>query len=419
MKNNEKPNDPSLSKPPYGKTIEELIERKRKNLEAIFDAVPVSLLLIDENLIVVRVNDTFRRLVGKDYTEIINKPPGDAFDCQTITAEKKPCGTGESCSKCILTQNIRKVLDTFQPLNKIEFQSQNHFQHGNMKPWFVLSVEPVTIEDRKYVVVCLNDITERKLAEEKLVETMNIKSQFISTVSHELRTPLAAVKHGLDIVLEGEAGRVNKKQKQFLELSKRNVDRLHMFVNDVLDFQKFESGKMEFNFAPGDLGQTAKEAAETMALAAKKAGVEMSVKIKSGSCPAVFDHNKIIQLITNLLSNAIKFTPPGGKITLAVQPQNDEVIITVSDTGMGIPKEDLPRIFQRFYRVRRPGREIQGTGLGLSIIAKIIINHSGRIMVDSEPDKGTTFTIYLPQNPPQDLNRLDDTSDEIIENTIS
>jgi signal transduction histidine kinase len=419
MKNNERPNGilpPTLLR---SETIEDLIEHKRKNLEAIFDAVPVSLLLVDKNLIVIRVNDAARKLVGKDYNEIINKSPGDAFDCKTIAIEKKTCGTGQYCKKCPLMQNIKKVFRTSQPVNELEFRSETFFQNRNTKPWFALSIEPVTIEGQKHVVVCLNDITERKLAEEKLAETMEMKSQFISTVSHELRTPLSAVKEGLNIVLEGVVGKVNAKQKQFLELSKRNVDRLNALVSDVLDFQKLESGKMEFNFAAGDLAQTVKEAAEPMTLAAKKAKVDMSVEIKPDDCRAVFDHNKIIQLITNLLSNAIKFTPSGGKITLAVQPQNDEIVITVSDTGMGIPKKDLPKIFQKFYRVKRQGKEIAGTGLGLSIIAQIVINHSGRILVDSEPDKGTTFTVCLPKNPPQDTNKLDIARDETIEKTIS
>lgn len=405
MKNSEKPNDILSPKPLRSETIESLIERKRKNLEAIFDAVPVNLLLVDEDLIVVRVNDTTRKLVGKDYTEIINKPLGQALYCKIVTVEKKTCGSGELCKKCPLRQNVQKVLDSSQPVNEFEFQSETHFQNRNVKPWFVLSIEPVTIEGKKYVVVCLNDITERKLAEGKLVETMEMKSQFISTVSHELRTPLAAVKEGLDIVLQGEAGRLNKKQKQFLEISTRNVDRLNSLVNDVLDFQKLESGKMKFNFAPADLGQVVTEAAESMTLVAKKADVNMSVEIKPGIYHAVFDHDKIIQLITNLLSNAIKFTPSGGKISLVLQPQSDEIIITVSDTGLGIPKEDLPKIFQRFYRVKRPGKQIAGTGLGLPIIAQIVLNHGGRILVDSQPDIETTFTICLPKNPPKNTNK--------------
>ena len=398
--------------------LESLIERKRKNLEAIFDAVPVGLLLVDEDLVVVRVNDAIRKLVGKEFTEIINKPLGQALSCENITIEKKLCGTGDYCQKCPLRQNVLKAFQTSQSVNGIELQSETHFRNRSVKPWFALNVELVVIDDKRYAVVCLNDITERKLAEEKLAETMAMKQQFISTVSHELRTPLTAIREGINIVLEGVAGRVKKKQKEFLELSKRNVDRLSMLINDVLDFQKLESGRMKFDFIKADIIKVAKEAAETMTLMAKKADVSLMVEIEPEICRFMFDRNKIIQVLTNLLSNAIKFTPAGGKVVLKIQQQTDEVVITVSDTGMGIPKDDLSKIFERFYRVRRQGKEIQGTGLGLPIVAQIINCHGGRIMVESELNKGTAFTVLLPQKPPTDLE-LDRNKDEIIEKTIT
>ena len=398
--------------------LESLIERKRKNLEAIFDAVPVGLLLVDEDLVVVRVNDAIRKLVGKEFTEIINKPLGQALSCENITIEKKLCGTGDYCQKCPLRQNVLKAFQTSQSVNGIELQSETHFRNRSVKPWFALNVELVVIDNKRYAVVCLNDITERKLAEEKLAETMAMKQQFISTVSHELRTPLTAIREGINIVLEGVAGRVKKKQKEFLELSKRNVDRLSMLINDVLDFQKLESGRMKFDFIKADIIKVAKEAAETMTLMAKKADVSLMVEIEPEICRFMFDRNKIIQVLTNLLSNAIKFTPAGGKVVLKIQQQTDEVVITVSDTGMGIPKDDLSKIFERFYRVRRQGKEIQGTGLGLPIVAQIINCHGGRIMVESELNKGTAFTVLLPQKPPTDLE-LDRNKDEIIEKTIT
>jgi signal transduction histidine kinase len=383
-------------------SIEELIERKKKNLEAIFDAVPVGLLLVNEDLNVIRVNDATRKLTNKDYNEIINHSLGEALDCTTVRIEKKACGTGKFCETCLLRQNIQKVLKTLEPVHKLEFQSKTHFQNKEQIPWFALSIEPAIIEDRKYAVVCLNDITEKKLAEEKLVETMEIKSQFISTVSHDLRTPLTAIKEGIDIVLEGLTGRVRKKQRKFLELAKRNVDRLSLLINDVLDFQKLDSGGMKFDFVSYNVSDTIRQATEIMTLMAKKNNITLTVDIASDIGDAVFDHNRIIQALINLLSNAIKFTPQDGSVSLEAIRQQNEIVITVSDTGIGIPKEDLSRIFERFYRVKRPDSQIQGTGLGLAIVAQIITRHNGRILVESKPGKGTTFTIHLPVNPVQD-----------------
>lgn len=396
-------------------SVEKLIESKRKNLEAIFDAVPIGLLLVDENLTVIRVNNAVRKMVRKNYTEIINRPIGEALNCSTTAIEGKSCGFGCNCGICPLRQNIQKVFKSSQPAYEIEFQSSTHFRNRQQIPWLAMNIEPVTIEDKKYAVVCLNDITIKKLAEEKLAQTMEMKSQFISTVSHELRTPLAAIKEGLDIVLEGIAGKVKKKQKKFLELAKRNVDRLSMLINDVLDFQKLETGRTKFDFSPHKVAETVREAYETMKLFAQTNKIDLIIKLADDLGEAIFDHNCIIQVLTNLLSNAIKFTPQGGKVNLEVIRQHKEIIITVSDTGMGIPKEDLPKIFERFYRVKRPGKEIQGTGLGLSIVAQIINHHNGRILVESELNKGTTFTVYLPTNPAD----IDISADETLEKTIT
>jgi len=394
-----------------------IIERKGKSLEAIFDAIPVGLMLVDENLVVDRVNDAIRLMIGKDFKNIINKSIGGALGC-SVTTDGKECGTGEYCNLCPLRTNIKNVIETSQPVEELEFQSETFFQKKGEKLWFALTIKPVIVDERKHVVVCLNDITDRKLAEEKLAESMALKQQFISTVSHELRTPLTSIREGLNIVLEGVAGKLKPKQREFLELSKRNVDRLSMLINDVLDFQKLEAGRMRFDFVYSNMAETINEAIETMRLMAKNGKVEMTVKIEPEVGIMLFDHNRIMQVLTNLLSNAIKFTPAGGKVSLCAGLSNDVVFITVSDTGMGIPKEDLKKVFERFYRVKRPGKEIAGTGLGLPIVAQIINNHNGTISVESELNKGTSFTITLPKKGPHDSSPLDVAKDVVLEKTI-
>ncbi|OQA91084.1 MAG: Alkaline phosphatase synthesis sensor protein PhoR [Elusimicrobia bacterium ADurb.Bin231] len=395
-----------------------IIERKGKSLGAIFDAVPVGLMLVDEMLIVNRVNNAIRKKIGRDFKYIINNTIGRALSCKMAVNNNK-CGPGECCSSCPLVANINKVFKTAQAVEDYEFESETFFCQSGDKKWFSLTIKSVVVDEKNHVVVCLNDITDRKLAEEKLAESIEIKQQFISTVSHELRTPLTAIREGLNIVLDGVAGRLKKKQQEFLQLAKRNVDRLSMLINDVLDFQKLDSGKMCFNFKNSDMSLTIKEAAETMKLMANNAKVEMSVKIDPQIGLAVFDHNRIIQVLTNLLSNAIKFTPAGGKVYFSAIRENNVISINVSDTGMGIPKEDLSKIFERFYRVKRPGKEISGTGLGLPIVSQIIARHDGTIFVESELNKGTSFTITLPQNGPNDINILEKDVDQFIEHTIN
>ncbi|MCE5340059.1 MAG: PAS domain-containing sensor histidine kinase [Planctomycetaceae bacterium] len=393
-----------------------IIKLKSKSLEVIFDAVPVGLLLVDDNLNVDRVNEAIRRRIGKSYKEIINNSICDVLNCK-IAADNEKCHDESHCGQCLLKTNINNVFKTSKSVEELEVESKTLFSDKDEKFWFSLTIKPVIVDERKHVVVCINDITARKIAEEKAVESMKLKQQFISTVSHELRTPLTAIREGLNVVLEGVAGKLKSKQREFLELSKRNVDRLSALINDVLDFQKLESGRMSFDFARADMAETIKEAADTMQLMAKNFKVELSVEIEPQVGTAVFDRNKMIQVFTNLLSNSIKFTPAGGKVSIVTKLFNDTVAITVSDNGMGIPKEDLPKVFERFYRVQRPGKEIAGTGLGLPIVAQIVERHNGTISVESELNKGTSFTVSLPLKGPQ--VELDEGKDELLENTIT
>ena len=378
------------------KQMEETIDQKQKNLEAIFDAAPVGMLLVDENMIVKRVNDAVRQMVRAEYSQIINQRLGGALSCINSTHNEKGCGYGPACTACVLRKTVESVLNSERPVHNVEICHVLKVDNKEITPWFCISVEPVTIDGCKHVVIALDEITDRKKAEEKLQETMEIKSQFISTVSHELRTPLECMKEGIAIILDGVVGEINDRQKHFLDIAKRNVDRLAELINDVLDFQKLEAGEMQLNIQESDIDEVVEEVHKTMVSSAKKKGVDFYLQLVDNLPKARFDRDKIIQVLTNLISNAIKFTPEQGKVSVCVQHQRDDLVIRVSDTGMGIPKEALPKIFDRFYRVHRPDQQIQGTGLGLAIVKQIVMKHNGRIEVESEVDKGATFTIFLP-----------------------
>ena len=378
------------------KKLEEVLHRKQKNLEAIFDAVPVGMLLVDENIIVRRVNDAIRQMVGRGYSEIINRRVGGVLCCVNSVLDEKGCGYSPACNVCPLRKMVEDVLDSGQSVHAVEIHPTLKIDNKEITPWLSISAEPTIIDGFKRVVVAIEDITDRKRAEEKLKETMELKSQFISTVSHELRTPLASLKEGVTIVLEQVAGKINDKQRDFLDIAKRNIDRLAEMINDVLDFQKFEAGKMQLNVQENDIKDIVGQVHKTMAPSAKKRQIDFSVKLEDNLPGARFDNDKIIQVLINLVSNAISFTPEHGKISICVQHQDQDLVIRVSDTGMGIPKDDLPKIFERFYRVHRSGKQNPGTGLGLAIVNKIVMMHGGRIEVESELEQGTTFTVFLP-----------------------
>ena len=246
----------------------------------------------------------------------------------------------------------------------------------------------------------LSDLTDAKNRLERetkeLEKVLKIKSDFISTVSHELRTPLAAIKESIAIVLDGVTGNVTESQTEFLNMAKRNVDRLGRLINDILDFQKLESGKMVFNMQKNDMNEVVKETGNTMATLANQKDLEFSLELEENLPQFTFDKDKIIQVLTNLVSNAIKFTDKGG-ISIKTSSKGNGIYVAVHDTGIGIKEEDIPKLFREFEQLEKgEDRKTGGTGLGLAISKKMIEGHDGRIWAVSEYGAGSTFTFFLP-----------------------
>ncbi|MBA7643151.1 Sensor histidine kinase RcsC [subsurface metagenome] len=401
------------------KRLSEILERKQQNLEAIFDAAPVGMLLVDENMIVRRVNSAISQMLHRDYSEIINRRIGDVLGCTNTPRDKKGCGYAPSCATCPLRKTIKTVLDSGQSVHEVEVHLSLKIDNEEVAPWLSVSAEPAIIDGFKRAVVAIDDVTDRKKAEEKLRETMEIKSQFISTVSHELRTPLTCVKEAIAAVLDGLAGKINGKQRNLLDIAKRNIDRLIKLISDVLDFQKLEAGKIKPDIRENSIRQVVEDVHSTMVPLAKKKELGFSIELDDNLPKARFDSGKITQVLTNLVSNAIKFTPERGQVRVCAQHQGQELVIRVSDTGIGIPKEAFLKIFDRFYRVHQRGKQIQGTGLGLAIVKKIVMMHRGRIEVESEVNQGATFTVFLPLNIESLTEVLSPQSDEMLEKSLA
>ncbi len=238
------------------------------------------------------------------------------------------------------------------------------------------------------IVMVLRDVSQQR-------EIDRMKSDFISSVSHELRTPLTSIKAYAETMLE-DRNMSDEIRREFLQIINEESDRLTNLINGILDISKIESGTIEIVRKPINITSVAKRAAESLEHLAGKKKVRLEIDIAEHLPELTGDENKIYSMITNLINNAIKFTPENGTVSVSAKLVNNELVIKVSDTGMGIPKDDLNKIFSRFYRVHRPGKQIQGTGLGLAIVKEIIMRHDGRIDVESEIDKGSTFTVYLP-----------------------
>jgi len=237
---------------------------------------------------------------------------------------------------------------------------------------------------------------KREQAEDNLKRALKIKSEFTSTVSHELKTPLAAIREGVQLVVDGSLGPVNAEQKDCLQIVKGNIERLVRLINDILDFQRLESGRMVFDIKPNDLHALIREVVQTMAFSAQKKGLDLSMRLGSGPLVCLFDRDKIAQVLSNILSNAIKFTEKGS-VVVSVSSRGPHVLVSVEDTGIGIKREDIPKLFQRFAQIQEKGyRKTGGTGLGLVISREIIKHHQGDIWIEPGKHQGAVVCFTLP-----------------------
>jgi signal transduction histidine kinase len=242
-----------------------------------------------------------------------------------------------------------------------------------------------------------------RLAEQnaRLRELDRMKDQFVSSVSHELRTPLTAMVGYLELVLDGEAGDLSDEQERFLEIVNRNCERLNRLVDDILFVARVDAGRLSLERTEVDLVALAATEVESNRAAAERRGVELEFGPHDEALSLWADPTRIGQMLSNLLSNAIKFTPEGGSVSVAVARRGDTAHVEISDTGVGIPEDEVGRLFERFFRAST-AEVAQGTGLGLSIVKSIVEAHGGTISVESSQGSGTTFSIDLPvQAPPE------------------
>ena len=236
---------------------------------------------------------------------------------------------------------------------------------------------------------------EKSLEELKKLDER--KSEILATVSHELRTPLTSIKGALSIIategrLEGEMPR------EFLEIAQQNTERLIRLIGSLMDLVRIEAGRLVLELKPVDMTRAIRLSWEGLQGIARQKGIEVEIVLPEGLPHIQADEERIKEVLTNLLDNAIKFTPQGGRVKVEVEEKEKELVVTVADTGYGIPLEERERIFEKFYQGRPPDpREPKGLGLGLSIAKAIVEEHGGRIWVESELEKGSRFSFSIPK----------------------
>jgi len=233
-------------------------------------------------------------------------------------------------------------------------------------------------------------------ANEKLKELDELKSHFLSTVSHELRTPLTSIKGSIGLILTGVAGDISNETREFLDVCYENTDRLIRLVNDLLDIQMIEAGRLQLNIEEINMVELVEKCTTSLRPFAGEHNVSLHMQLPE-KIYVCADKDRISQVLYNLISNGIKFSG-GGHVTTSVEDSDQEIKVTVSDTGVGIPRDKFEKIFDKFTQIGKPGNnKSKGAGLGLSICKAIISEHNGKIWVESEEGKGSRFRFTLPK----------------------
>jgi two-component system phosphate regulon sensor histidine kinase PhoR len=238
-------------------------------------------------------------------------------------------------------------------------------------------------------VTAFEDITAFKQLDD-------MKSDFIHMVAHELRSPIVSIRQQNSILLEGLAGPLQEKQKEILNRGIKKVDQLIELINDLLEIAKMEAAQQIQHRVPTDIAAIIKETVALIEPRASGQGIVLEYACDNVR-PIQADPKSLTEIFDNLITNAVNYSPGGGRVFVSAKGFNEYVEIKVSDTGVGIESDELPKIFDKFYRVKhKKTRQVMGTGLGLAIVKKAVEAHHGSIDVESVPDKGTTFRILLP-----------------------
>jgi len=279
----------------------------------------------------------------------------------------------------LITRSIKKPLDVMRA-RTIEISQ------GNFKKDLRITSPPEIAE----LASSLNVMCE------KLQEVDDIKSEFFSHMSHELRTPLTSIKVGTEMLLEGLSGELTTKQQHILSIVAKESDRLIELVNALLDLSKMEAGMMRYQFMPTDLSVLVKKSLDTLAplIEAKNIAIDNRIGILQS---INVDRERILQVLRNIIGNAIKFNYENGTIKLEAYQKGNAVEVAVHDTGPGLPKEDLERIFVKFQQVSpAQGGSVKGTGIGLATVKQVVLAHGGKVWATSQVGAGSTIHITLP-----------------------
>jgi len=364
---------------------EEALHMATRQRQMILEAVGDGIFGIDLDGRITFINEAGARMLGYETIELTGR------DMQDLIRQS-------SAEGALYSKSTNPILQAMRRSESTRMRDELFFRKDGAAIPVEYSANPL-MEDASIsgMVVAFRDVSERRRLE-------RMKDEFISTVSHELRTPLTSMRASLGLIASGSLDKRPEKQLQMVEMAIGNCDRLIRLVNDILDFDSVERGRLALHREPVEPMILLRRAADVAHDAAQQARIEFS--ITSNAPPVYADEERALQVLNELVTNAIKFSPPGTTIRLAAHPAGvnaegvSEVSFMVEDQGRGIAPEKLERIFERFQQGdASDSRDLGGTGLGLALCRSIVEQHGGRIWAESEVGKGSRFLFTLPVAP--------------------
>jgi two-component system, OmpR family, phosphate regulon sensor histidine kinase PhoR len=340
------------------------IAKRESGMQTIFSAMQDALLVVDSNRRVILTNQTFRKLfdapeisVATPLLEIVRDPTLDGLLTDAFR--------GDGPVRCELTLDASQI-----ELHAVATKNEAGEITG--------------------ALVLFHDITELKKIDQ-------VRRDFVANVSHELRTPLSILRGYIETLLDSPKT-PREELTRILRVMERHSDRLELLVEDLLTLAQLESGNPKLQMGTVDLSSFLPEMVRDWEKKLTRKQLNMSVDVQPDLSPIRVDRKRLQEALYNLLDNAVKYSREQGEIRLSARQRGGEIELTVSDDGIGITKEDLPRIFERFYRAdkARSPDKVRGTGLGLAIVKHITQLHGGRVEAESEFEKGTTIRMVLP-----------------------
>ena len=360
------------------KRTEERLQSAQQRLRNVLDSSPDAIVVLDLAGTIVECNPALLTMVGLlPWDMVLGK---NSLDFLAIKDRQKAL---ENHKKTLDLGFTRNVEYTILAEDGLEFPVE-----VSTSAIYDSSGQPTS------VVAIMKDITDRKAAEDAARELDRMKSEFISNVSHELRTPLHSMRGFTKLLLDGKVTDPNT-QMEFLDIIDKEGEHLTDLIEDLLDVSRLESGKFSIQKRRTSIENVIHDAIKSISGLAMDKGVEIQERVSMSLPKISADSKRIGQVVTNLVGNAIKYGSENNSVMITCAIKGQELLIQVTDHGIGIPEKDIPRLFDRFYRVEDSDR-VEGTGLGLYISKQIIEAHGGNIWVESELGRGSTFSFTLP-----------------------